>query len=445
MAVCMPVFPVRESCLRRCITGALIDSPRVSSLDVVRNVLDDEYSPDELRRLDRSRLGDLADALRVFFLRWTAPALEGGELRASVGERYVGLPEFVGDLALYVDTVVILDPLEEWLESFHTLESFRRDSRAADDLASAVAGLQRYDCCIQRGFVIAAPSPRVLSSWGGETGPGPGLAMSELAHELARDYRFAENMLPLRQGIPERLRSIPGTMDQWVRHFEKADDRYVTADIDFDLERAYDDIVESLVEDTWGIIERMCNAIHSGARFMPLSVDDDAAIAGGLNVIARRLGAQREDIGSVHEQVVRTLLRADVPALRKITPELAVSVREEDGFEEWRAAFRSVVLEAEGLSKPWSDQLIADKLFLAAKSTERSVSRSRALSSAFRAEWRQAMVELPLWAAVSTIVPAGKFITAARATGGLARVFAEAIGPHSAEGANAVIVKLVNR
>jgi hypothetical protein len=427
------------------ITGILVDSPRVSSLDVVRNVLDDDYSPDELRRLDSARLGDVADALRVFYLRWTAPPLERSELRASVGEKYGGLPEFIGDLALYVDTVVIPDPLEEWLERFQSLEKFRHGSGAVDDLACAVAALRRYEGCMQHGFVIAAPPPGVLSSWGGQTGPGSGLDMSRLARELARDYRFAEGMLPLRVDIPERLRSIPGTMDQWARYFDEAYDGYLTADIDSDLERAYDDIVDSLVGDTWRMIERMCHAIHAGARFMPLSSADDAAIAGGLNVIARRLGVQPEGIGSVHEQVVRTLFHADVPALHKITPELAVSVREEDGFEEWRAVFRSVVLEAEGLSQPWTDQLIADRLFLAAKATERSVSRSRALSSAFRAEWRQAMVELPLWAAVSTIVPAGKFITAARATGSFARVFAEAIGPHSAEGANAVIVKLVNR
>ena len=391
----------------------------------------------QLRSLDKDQLRDLADALRAFFLKWTSPPLGSSELRGSVGEKHYKHPYLIGDLALYLDTVVMRDPLETWLEDATVAEE------TAEGLAHAVAILRKYEPCIRHGLVIPAPFPRTLSMWGaGRLNDVDGAA---LAHELARDYQFANTILPGRVDLPTRLRSIPGTMDQWSRYHDDEADPYLAPDIPSDLELAYESILEAVVTEAWGKVDRMRHAIHAQARFVSLSANDEAAIAGGLSAIGRRLGMDPAAEDQIHQRVIHTLLQADVPALRGITPELALSVRQEDGFEEWRATFRSVVLEAESLTEPVTDQLISDRLFLAAKAAERSVSRSRALSSAFRSEWRRAAVELPLWAGMSTVVPAGKFITAARATGGLARVLAEAIGPRRAEGANAVIVKLVNR
>ena len=57
-----------------------------TSIDVLENALDSELTPELVKGLPESRLGDLADVPRSFYRDWRPPRLRAGEIRAGIGE-----------------------------------------------------------------------------------------------------------------------------------------------------------------------------------------------------------------------------------------------------------------------------------------------------------------------------------------------------------------------
>jgi hypothetical protein len=288
--------------------------------------------------------------------------------------------------------------------------------------------------------VLPAPFPAQLSRWGG----GSGLNVWDDARVLGADHAFAAAVAPsMLWNGQQRWQRLPGTRQQWEYFHDPDADRYLHPDIPPHLEREFDLASDHAHTEAALKLERMLHAAHAAARFIPLSPNDEAAMNRGIAAV--QAAARTSVLADVHSDVVQRLAITDVPALREITPELALSVRREEAFEEWRQTLRSLVLFAQHLDPKSALQLLTDQLDSVAESARRTVSRSRALTEAFRNEYRKAAIELPLWAATAAYLPAGKVFTAARAIGGLAFLTAKVLWPPKPEGANAVVIKLVNR
>lgn len=342
------------------------------SLEAAMAILGSDFEPADADRLSVAQVDALLEGLGKWFRGWRAPPPQTGEMRicAHVG---TGLaPIRFTELALFAHSIVVRDPLEDWVtlvNRFRDLDEYGRSRGALRKALTASIALKE---AVQLGFVLKAPYPPAR----------PTARRWEPLEDDTRPEHWAA-LMPNPAFARAVLGELPGSEWQWRMAVSSGESSDAEERLRWSFAKDVPDhdqalgTVEAAIRDRAG---KLSLANWAKSHFHATNAVDAAYIEAILGQPVRRPGAPSDaDLAVV--PLLRDVL---VPVIDRLRVSDLVAIRKNaDEFEEWRLWLRKLLLDAVAVSHATgvpADALAIEEMKNAATAARRATSRSRALA-----------------------------------------------------------------
>jgi hypothetical protein len=329
---------------------------RVASfVDVVENAAGVAVTSDDVMRMTRSEVEDVAALLLDFYDAWLPPSPRG-ELRVFVPEDSVpwidwhpGQPVPLPPLVplLYVDCAFVPDPVSGAAENMLGFRGYAHWTLVQRAIAGA---LQTYRYCrplLDSGSLVLVPE-RWLRHANDSYGPWLSAVLRDRHEAYERRWQLTTEAA---EGEIEAIASelFPQLLkNERQRHYDLAwTDRgmspVVVAAAESGPSRSWKSVAAfaSSWRVTHKVLDSLCSSSALRASFLPPSIYQDATRSAVLATVASS-GEGTSD--SEVARVVPALISGRLPSFVGTPPDVLVEIRRsEEAFESWRAALRNAL------------------------------------------------------------------------------------------------------
>jgi hypothetical protein len=348
--------PFVDSSRAPCQTSLVaIDTVSHSFVDVVENALGLSASDDDIMRLERRHVEDLAARLLEFYDTWSPPVMPANSVRVFVEQPCVpwidwhpGMPFPLPPLLplLYVDALVIEDPVSGSVEAMLRGPGVSHWTLVQRTLASALVSFRYCRALLADGSLVLAPQGALRE---GSTARADGLCkvLGSPRSRYEDGWRDATMLAEdeirnvAAELFPDVLRTQPARTFDLVWTDAGTFVQAVSAST---TSPGGQTTIEAAFETSWrltnSVIRSMCSASSVSASLLPGSIYADAT----HRAILESLASVGASVGDEVTRVIPALLSGRLPAFIGVPPKTIVEIRRtEPAFDAWRSELRNAV------------------------------------------------------------------------------------------------------